>query len=276
VANLESSQGRDVWVGFTSSLHGYQRPRVRCLDPVLALVVATVNSGICRPFINDGDHITFPSGSSLPAHFTYWRYPNPDSFHISPPGHPNTLELKPSHLNLTALNGNYAGPTGQTFISRRQQDTLFTYSVNLEYSPSTIGEEAGVTVFLIQNHHLDVGIVLLPASARTASFPGTNASTVDNSSVPKLHVRFRGMSYIPVPADVVMPLPEAWQGKKLTMQIKASNMTHYTFSVGPAEAISLMQTVIEVSNAPVSWGFTGKLLQTASLPHPPPVFLRSH
>lgn len=259
MANLDTSRRGHVWLVSTSNVYGYQWFRVRQTSHgTSSLHDPTVNHDTCRPFITEGDHITFPSGSTLPAHFTYWRYPNPDSFHISPPGHANTLELRPSSLNLTGLNGNYAGPMGQTFVSRRQQDTLFTYSVDLDYSPSTIGEEAGVTVFLVQNHHVDVGIVLLPASAKTNSFPGTNTSTTDDPSAPKLHVRFRGISYIPVPADVVMPLPDAWQGKKLTLQIKASNMTHYAFSVGPADAISLMRTIIEVSNAVVSWGFTGK------------------
>ncbi|KAK6086702.1 Non-reducing end alpha-L-arabinofuranosidase BoGH43A 7 [Seiridium cupressi] len=128
------------------------------------------------PFINEGDTVDFEPNSTLPAHFTYWRYPVPESYVISPPDHPNTLRLNPSSFNLTALNGNYAGPAGQTFVGRRQQSTLFTYSVNLEFSPKLLEEEAGVSVFLTQNHHLDLGIVMLPANSSTAPFPGTNTT----------------------------------------------------------------------------------------------------
>lgn len=209
------------------------------------------------PVITEGDDIDFAPGSSLPAHFTYWRFPVPDSFAVSPPGHPNTLRLKPSVLNLTALNGNYAGPGGQTFVGRRQQDTLFTYSVNLDFSPSVEEEEAGVTVFLTQNHHLDMGVVMLPANSSTAAFPGTNRTTTTSTDLTP-HIRFRGISYIPVPEPVVVPLPPGWANSTLRLEIKASNMTHYSFSVGLAEAVSKTQTILYASNAPVSWGFTGE------------------
>lgn len=170
------------------------------------------------------------------------------------------------------MNGNYAGPTGQTFVGRRQQDTLFTYSVNLEFAPTVAEEEAGVTVFLTQNHHLDVGVVMLPARAATEPFPGTNET--EPADLDKLvpHVRFRGISYIPVPEPIIAPLPEAWAGSPLRMEIKAFNVTHYSFSVGPAAALSEMKTIITVNNDAVSWGFTGELCYSPSIPPllPPP------
>ena len=87
----------------------------------------------------------FAPGTALPAHFTFWRYPVNDTFTVSPPDHAKTLRLKPSSVNLTGLNGNYAGPGGQAFVGRRQQDTLFTYSVRIEYAPQELEEEAGVS-----------------------------------------------------------------------------------------------------------------------------------
>ncbi|XXG95613.1 hypothetical protein Hte_001881 [Hypoxylon texense] len=210
------------------------------------------------PLVTEGDTIDFEPGSTLPAHFTHWRYPIPESYTISPPGHPNTLRLNPSKLNLTALNGNYAGPEGQTFVGRRQQDTLFTYSVNLNFSPALLEEEAGVSVFLTQNHHLDLGIVMLPANSSTASFPGTNLATTSAELIPQL--RFRGISYIEVPDDIVVPIPESWSGKPLRLEVKAYNMTHYSMSAGPADALSQMRVILDVSNAPVSWGFSGVIL----------------
>ncbi|GAB1315852.1 hypothetical protein MFIFM68171_06062 [Madurella fahalii] len=212
------------------------------------------------PFVNHAEPeiLIFSADTTLPPHLTHWRFPIPSSFTPSPPEKPNTLRLTPSTLNLTALNGNYAGPSGQTFISRRQQHTLFTFSVDLDFSPSALEEEAGVTAFLTQNHHLDMGIVMLPPNASTATLPGHSAEEEEGALIP--HVRFRGESYVPVPAPLVVPVPEAWRGKPLRLEIKAANMTHYTFSVGPAEARSLMQTLLYASNEPVSWGFTGVLL----------------
>ncbi|KAK3381512.1 glycosyl hydrolase [Podospora didyma] len=221
------------------------------------------------PLITQGDDdITFAPGTSLPMHFTHWRFPNPSSFTISPPEAPNTLRVSPSTLNLTALNGNYAGPTGQSFVGRRQQDTLFTFSVTLQsFSPTNAESEAGVSAFLTQNHHLDMGIVLLRRGyPGTSSFPGhppppapiTDEADDEEELVP--HIRFRGMSYIPVPKPVLAPLPRAWWGRPLTLEIKAANVSHYSFSVGPADARSEMQTIITTSNDAVSWGFTGTIL----------------
>jgi hypothetical protein len=235
------------------------------------------------PYVNhDGpEHLTFPPNQPLPAHLTHWRFPIPSSYTPSPPSHPNTLRLTPSTLNLTALNGNYAGPTGQTFISRRQQHTLFTYSVTLDFSPSALEEEAGVTAFLTQNHHLDMGIVLLPRGTTTTGTPppgfqtdetspndgfqpssSSSSSKNNNESTQKdltPHIRFRAESYVPVPAPLTIPLPEAWRGGKLALEIRACNRTHYAFSVGPAGRRSEMREVMVVSTEGVSWGFTGEL-----------------
>ncbi|KAL2176196.1 glycoside hydrolase family 43 protein [Thermothelomyces heterothallicus CBS 202.75] len=215
------------------------------------------------PYVNSADpeHLTFPRSASLPAHLTYWRYPNPSSYTPSPPGHPNTLRLTPSRLNLTALNGNYAGGD-QTFVSRRQQHTLFAYSVTLDYAPRTAGEEAGVTAFLTQNHHLDLGVVLLPRGSATApSLPGLSSKEEEGGQdlmIP--HVRFRGESYVPVPAPVVYPIPRAWRGGKLVLEIRACNSSHFSFRVGPEGRRSELRVVMEASNDAVSWGFTGTLL----------------
>ncbi|KUI69714.1 Non-reducing end alpha-L-arabinofuranosidase [Cytospora mali] len=214
------------------------------------------------PFINEGDDIDFAPGTTLPAHFTYWRYPNPNSYTISPEDYPNTLRLSPSRLNLTALNGNYAGPElgGQTFVGRRQQDTLFTYSIDLDYSPAVLGEEAGVTIFLTQNHHLDIGVVMLPANESTMTFPGTDLTQSNVSAALKPQIRFRGISTAAVPDPIVVPLPSEWLSNALNFEVKAANSTHYSFSVGPANDQSQMQTLLYASNVAVSWGYTGVIV----------------
>lgn len=169
--------------------------------------------------------------------------------------------MLPSRLNLTALNGNYAGPSGQTFVARRQQHTLFAFSVDVDVALEEEGEEAGVTAFLTQNHHLDMGVVMLPrgAGGERAALPGYEDEDEQEEEGLVPHIRFRGESYVPVPAPVVVPVPGAWRGGPLTLEIRAANVTHYAFSVGPAGRRSLMQTLLYASNEPVSWGFTGEL-----------------
>lgn len=214
------------------------------------------------PFITEGDTIDFEPGSDLPAHFTYWRYPIPESYAVSPRGKPNTLRLLPSKLNLTALNGNYAGPSGQTFVGRRQQDTLFTFSVDLDFSPDAGSREAeaGVSAFLTQNHHLDLGVVMLPATSSTGAFPGAELDLATRDAAELIpQFRFRAFSYVPVPADIVVPVPTSWLGAPLRLEIRASNVTHFAFSAGPADALSQMRTLLEASNEAVSWGFTGEM-----------------
>lgn len=212
---------------------------------------ANTKNAACRPYIGrSDDKIDFAPGSSLPGHFTYWRFPIEENYQVSPPGHPNNLALIPSKLNLTAYNGNYAGPSGQTFVSRRQEHTLFTYSATLDFSPEIIEEEAGVTVFLTQNHHLDLGLVMLPV--------GPSNSTT--SSELALHLRFRGISEDPVPGPLVKPVPESWKGKPLKLEIKAANETHYWFSAGLAQEGAETETLVAASNDLVSWGFTGNVI----------------
>ncbi|TDZ25200.1 Non-reducing end alpha-L-arabinofuranosidase BoGH43B [Colletotrichum orbiculare MAFF 240422] len=207
----------------------------------------------------EGDDIDFAPSTKLPSHFAYWRYPIETSYTISPPEHHHSLRLTPSTLNLTGLNGNYAGPTGQTFVGRRQQDTLFTYSVTVDFAPTIEEEEAGVSAFLTQNHHFDLGVVLLPAMAGTQAVPGYSL-TGRSSDELRRHIRFRGISYVSVPDDIIAAVPEEWEGKPLSLQIKATNMTHYAFSAGPAGAASQMRTIVSASNDALSWGFTGVLL----------------
>ncbi|KAF9041681.1 glycoside hydrolase family 43 protein [Panaeolus papilionaceus] len=203
------------------------------------------------PFTDEGDNIDFAPSSSLPPHFTYWRFPNPAYFAVSPPGHPNTLRVSPSHLNLTALNGNYAGPSGQAFVGRRQQDTLFRYLIDVNYTPKILNEEFGVTIFLTQNHHLDLGIVMLPREGGELSARSPPAPLVP-------HFRFRGISSVPVHADIVYSIPHSWINKKMTMGVEARNYTHYTFVAGPAGG--RLSEIAVVPNDAVSWGFTGTIL----------------
>lgn len=127
----------------------------------------------CSPLVDQGDNdIQFLPGSELPPHFLHWRIPVKEDYIISPEGHEGYLGLRPSKLNLTGIDGNSA-IGGQTFVGRRQVDSLFTYRVTLDYSPKSIREEAGITLFLTQvgdrlvqdAYPLNHGRITMPASA---------------------------------------------------------------------------------------------------------------
>jgi hypothetical protein len=105
-----------------------------------------------------------------------------------------------------------------------------------------MNEEAGVTVFLTQDHNMELGLVSL-------SNNGTSTPTL----------RFRAKSNIPVPQDILFSVPANWTSN-LHMEIKAFNLTHYAFSAGPAGKVSLMQTIAYAPASLVSYGFTGTLV----------------
>ncbi|KAF2642550.1 xylosidase : arab-like proteininofuranosidase [Massarina eburnea CBS 473.64] len=200
------------------------------------------------PLVTEGDDsLQFSPDAKLPPYFIHWRPPIIENYAISPPGHPNTLRLKSSKLNLTGIDGNAGGPGGQTFVGRRQVDTLFTYRVDIDYTPETLEEEAGVTLFLTQNHHARTGLTLLPSNT-------TNSSSL----VP--HFRFHAISNIHVPPSFSMPVPVPLRNTPLTFEIRTANETHYTFAVGAVNSEDPLTILAYVPGDIVSWGFTGTLV----------------
>lgn len=165
---------------------------------------------------------------------------------MSPLNKSGWLELKPSSLNLTGIDGNSPGEGGITFISRRQTDTFFSFSLVFDYTPNVVGEEAGISLFLSQNHHARMGITLLPLA--------------EDSTVLEPHFVFHAISNIPVPNDVRVPIPEKWRGKLLTLYLHTVNQTHYEFLAGPSDGLEDPIQVAIVSGQLISWGFTGALL----------------
>ncbi|KAI0026106.1 glycoside hydrolase family 43 protein [Xylariomycetidae sp. FL0641] len=222
-----------VWSAVRGSMTGWRLP------------AKNLDLGGPGPFINEGDSVDFAS-ARLPVHFTHWRYPDAAAYAASPAERPGTLRLRASALNLTGRDGNSAAGGGPpTFVGRRQQATWFTYSVDLVgFAPTVPGEEAGVSVFLTQNHHLDLGVVLL-------------VEEEEQEEEARLYLRYRGISYVPVPDPVVVPVPRAWAEGPLRLQISARNASHYALRAGPPHDV---RTLVEVPNDGVSWGFTGVLL----------------
>ncbi|OBT65498.1 hypothetical protein VE03_04984 [Pseudogymnoascus sp. 23342-1-I1] len=212
------------------------------------------------PFVGDPDIIDFHPGSAIPAHFVHWRFPPKDAFAVSPKGHPNTLRIRPSIANLTS-SAPLTGAEELSLVMRVQTDTRFVFSVDIgEFSPEKEGEETGVTAFLTQTQHLDLGVVMLPTGE------------IDKRGREELglHLRFR-VTNVPGNvgnfngsiATVVRRVPEGWEGAAIRLQIEAVNATHYSFS---AASVRRPREVEEMGVAPatiLSGGdgpFTGTLV----------------
>lgn len=210
------------------------------------------------PFVGDPDIIDFHPGSAIPAHFLHWRFPPKDAFAVSPRGHPNTLRIRQSVTNLTS-SAPLTVAEEVSLVMRVQTDTLFAFSVDVVgFKPEREEEETGVTAFLTQTQHLDLGIVMLPTGGRD----GRGKAELG------LHLRFR-VTNIPgntgnfngsIPT-VVKALPEGWEGQPIRLHIDAVNATHYSLSAASARnprAVELMgmapATILSGGDGP----FTGK------------------
>jgi beta-xylosidase len=167
------------------------------------------------PFNGDPDVYDFNStAAAIPKHFVYWRVPRVGTFTPTAQG----LQVVPSRNNLTGqmTPKELTGQAGLSFVGRRQTDTQFKFSVDVSLAPGTQNTEAGVTVFLTQYNHLDLGLVR------------TNGA---------LSLRFRAEAQdvsVPVPASVTVALPASWAAATgaIRLEIHAANRTHYTFSAG--------------------------------------------
>jgi hypothetical protein len=109
----------------------------------------------------------------------------------------------------------------------------------------------------MQNHHVDLGVVLLPNTSSSAS-PQPLAP----------YFRFSATSYLAVPPPLLVPVHSSYPNYttpsnpnatslNLYLEIKAINVTHYAFSAGPIDAMSDTITIGYAPAADVSFGFTG-------------------
>lgn len=91
--------------------------------------------------------------------------------------------------------------------------------------------------------------------------PTSNTTT---SNINGLAIRVRGITTVPAfiyPDIAVVPLNSTWLPGRITLEIKATNVTHYTFSAGPTGHQSMMQDFGYAPGLGLTWGFTGECLQ---------------
>lgn len=175
------------------------------------------------------DAIDFTEMHLKPSHLVHWRYPNESKYNFSPDDPSCGLQLAPSFGNLSSVISNTNGG-GLSLLARRQSHSLFTSSIDMTFSLDQEGDEAGVTVFVSEKTHIELGVVQMVQT-------GTN---ITGHATP--HLRFQGASNGTLTESSSLVLPQEWRNLALRMEIKAFNATHYAFSVGPAAYQSQMMT----------------------------------
>ena len=177
------------------------------------------------PFVSDPDVYDFQANSTIPKNLIHWRVPRSGAFKTTPAG----LQITPSRANLTGIPFapvELSGQRGLSFIGRRQTDTLFTYSVDLVSTPSSAGQEAGITVFLTQVNHIDLSVVYLAS-------PNTTSGTAGQLSL-RLRIETANVP-IPAPEPTIIPVPTSWNTSTIRLQISTPNNATYELSAMPAE-----------------------------------------
>jgi hypothetical protein len=212
------------------------------------------------PFNADPDAYDFlaaGAGATIPHNLVYWRVPREGAFSVTDQG----LQIVPSRANLTGSSDlNLTGQEGLAFIGRRQTDTLFTYSVDVLFNPegSSAEAETGITVFLTQYNHIDLGLVLVQPEDDSSAAPQltlrlrAEAPYVDNPSVPPSEAL----------APVLVPVPSTWvSNATITLQVQTANETYYRFSAWPAGDPNA-QVVLGTASAQLVSGGSGTFVGT--------------
>ncbi|KAL2825728.1 glycosyl hydrolase [Aspergillus cavernicola] len=196
--------------------------------------------------INKPEHLTFPPGSAIPKHLMYWRLPDESSYAVSPSDHPHTLRLTPSNYGPSYNASSQTDPI--TFLARRQTDTLFAFSVDLNFTPTSPHVEAGISVFLTQEQHVDLGIVDIP-------LPQSKVSRV-------IQFKTYGQGTYNGPlTNTTLDIPRKWGDKKISLTVQAVNDRTYVFSAALA---SQPRKKVEIGSvdARVLSGDTGRFTGT--------------
>jgi beta-xylosidase len=173
-------------------------------------------------FNGDPDVTDWDASSAMPKHFVYWRVPRYEDFAFTDRG----LEIKPSRSNLTgAYNGDIAltGQRGISFVSRRQTQTIFNFSVDVSLDATEVGQEAGVTAFLAQENHAEIALAYIkPCGSGSDGEAG-------------LHLRFRAHGRLS-PPQVTFRLPDEWltaAGGAVRLHIQAPDQETFVFGASP-------------------------------------------
>lgn len=174
------------------------------------------------PYVGMPDIVDFAPGSSIPTNWITWRpLYNASAIQVSPEHRPNTLQIQSSRSNLTSDASFNASHEGVNAIFRKQEHTFFNFTVDLHLGFAlSSGDELGVTNFLQQQQHVDLGIVYLS----------------NDTSHLTPHFRFRARSIkAAAPTEILQPVPASWLGGPVRVRITPDSESVYSFFVAPAE-----------------------------------------
>ncbi|KAK1485032.1 hypothetical protein CCUS01_15365 [Colletotrichum cuscutae] len=219
---------------------------------MMASLPGTYANSSSLPGIHYGiDVVHFAPDSVLPSHCVHIRYPNESAYSIPLEGHANSLRLGLSSRNLSSMIMPHGTLTKDIiFVGRRQTESLFSFSVDLDFDPQFLGEEAGISVYVDEKRHIDFSVMF------------DNQTT----SGKLLQVQsFSSNENVTVPQPVTSPLPSECRNRTpIRLEVVASNTTHYTFLAGfpdlcKYEAVHMM-IVGHAGASLVSGGYTGVVI----------------
>ncbi|PNS15955.1 hypothetical protein CAC42_4356 [Sphaceloma murrayae] len=202
-------------------------------------------------FLGDEEDVSFGSGDSLPKTLSYWRWPGEGLVEVVQHQGEGRLRIKPSPALTQTDDDLTIGRNGLGLVLRLQEHTLFTFSIQLDFDPSETGEEAGITVWLTQRQHIDLGVVQLPESVSRNS----------RGARKQLRLRTVGVNTtIGLQEDIIAPLPRGCENGKMVLTVRAKNDTSYTFSVSAKGRRE--EVVIGSAPATITSGGTGPFTGT--------------
>ncbi|KAF7194199.1 Non-reducing end alpha-L-arabinofuranosidase BoGH43A [Pseudocercospora fuligena] len=201
---------------------------------------------------DDDDYLDFEPGSSIPSHLMTLRYPptTDNTFEISPGGYRNELVVSPSRTNLTGIinDTNLDGQSGIAFLARKQTHTLFTYTVDLDYNPQVVGQEAGITAFITRYQHLDISI----RHKANANLKRELVFRIEASG--KTNSTFNS-------SEETFPIPSSWPLGPIRLQIHTANDTAYVFSAMTASNPNA-KMILGTASAEILSGGDGRFIGT--------------
>jgi hypothetical protein len=110
-----------------------------------------------------------------------------------------------------------------TLLARRQTNTPFEISIDVHpgfYKAQ--GDEVGVTAFLHQDQHIDLGIVFLGGSPNSKGKLSFRCQATDV-----------GNTDLTIISPLVMPVPLLWLSEHIRIYIRAENSTNHRLSAAP-------------------------------------------
>lgn len=208
--------------------------------------------------INDApdDYALKTAQEALPKHWMHWRVPRERTFTTTNEG----LEVVPSRNNLTGIplstkDVYLTGERGLAFVGRRQSHTLFNFSIDLDFEPEEIGQEAGITVFLTQMNHIDISVVLAPTICK-----GGREKVVPHFRANWMAATERAGRLNETDIGNLVPVPRGWTSP-YTLHIQAESPYSYTLYASQGDGEKL--EIDKASSQFVSGGsgpFTGSLV----------------